>query len=482
MTAPGFTAQHEPVAATAPPSPAPAAVRVRYLGIDIARFAAIIGMFAAHLIGVAQWAAGVPELDTIAGKVEEVTASGNAAVLFAVLGGVSTVFATRRALREGRVGSAIAATAVRGAVLLGMGFLLSLLISPIVVVLAYYGAAMLIIAPLVAAPIWILASLASAIALLSGLINAGVRSALGVAIEGRLLPYEGFFADPLAAVRTLLLTGMYPAVTWVAYLCVGIIIARILTGAAARGSRALARAAALIAGIGAVTTIAAHITSEVFFANVSSFTITDLSPEQLSAAVEELRKSGAGAPRGANFFQSMIATPHTGSFMEMVSATGLALAAIGLLVWVFDARRSTPLGFLLGAARAAGAAPLTIYAAHFVATTLLLGRGAVEMELLSGPPQPWWVLGTWAWVLQVGLVLAFGALLARLGRRGPLEALLSAIVRWIVPPVRRGGRDTWSERNQRGEPAPDPIQHANRNADHDQDQNSDQDPLPAPAP
>ncbi|QIM18838.1 DUF1624 domain-containing protein [Leucobacter coleopterorum] len=168
----------------------------RFVGVDIARFLAIIGMMATHLLAVNAMNPGASELDQTIGTFAETFTSGIAAPLFALLGGLSMVFATRRLLREKRVGGAIAAIALRGAILVLIGMLLGLIESPIVVVLAYYGVAMLLLAPLIAARSWILASLATVLAVAGGALNAAVRTELGVVGEGGSVTFEAFFNAP----------------------------------------------------------------------------------------------------------------------------------------------------------------------------------------------------------------------------------------------------------------------------------------------
>ncbi|MEB4614241.1 acyltransferase, partial [Leucobacter sp. M11] len=121
---------------TARSAPAPARFSPgggRLVGIDLARFLAICGMVVAH-VRVIDWAADKP-LNTVF--------DGNPSTLFAVLGGVSVVLATRRYLVAGDVAAARWSLFARGGIVVLIGLLLGLLEdAPAVVVLVPFGVAM----------------------------------------------------------------------------------------------------------------------------------------------------------------------------------------------------------------------------------------------------------------------------------------------------------------------------------------------------
>ena len=114
---------------------------------------------------------------------------------------------------------------------------------------------------------------------------------------------------------------------------------------------------------------------------------------------------------------------------------------IGLLVLVCDVARGDgpghtadrPLGPVLATVRAAGAAPLTIYALHIVATGVIL-EPALQDPATWDTGFPWWVAGVGAYALQLAGALVIGAILAASGKRGPLEAAVSGVVRLAVRP------------------------------------------------
>ncbi|TDP95466.1 uncharacterized protein DUF1624 [Leucobacter luti] len=418
--------------AYSPASLTVARARARYIGVDIARFLAIAGMMAAHLITIAAYVAEPGSFDEAAGAVADTLTEGIAAPLFAVLGGVSVVFATRRTLREGRTGAAIGATVLRGALLILIGLLLGLIETPVAIVLAYYGVAMILIAPLVAVRSWVLGTIAGALGVFGGPLNALARAGLEGTDPSGSLTFEDFGIDWFASLRALLLTGEYPALTWCVYLLFGVLIGRALVAATARA--ALGRTAAVLAALGAAVAVAAQFVSTAVIANVSAFGGPWPSGTDPAEVAEIVAHSSDGAPLAPELWAQLIATPHSGSPLDILRTAGIALAVIGLLVLLCDVGRAAagrPLGPVLGTVRAAGAAPLTIYSLHIVATGVLL-EPAFQDPSIWESGFPWWAAGISAYALQLGGALLIGALLARLGTRGPLEAAVSWIVRLVV--------------------------------------------------
>lgn len=400
---------------------------VRYIGVDLARFLAIAGMMAAHLITIVEWNPFASDSALSAAEITNTLTEGIAAPLFAVLGGLSAVFATGRLLREHRIGSAVAAVAIRGALLVLLGLLLGMIENPIVVVLAYYGTAMLLVAPLVAVRSWVLAVLGIGVGVVGGPLNASLRVALDIAdYEGRSVTFDTFGYDWIEAVRALLLTGIYPAITWAVYLLAGILIGRLLVAANRR--EALGRVSAALAAAGALLAAGAQFVTRLVLDDPAAL---GLHPVDV-VDPELLLSSASGAPLSPDLWAQLIATPHSGSPMDLARTIGIACAVIGVLVLLCDRRRAPghrP-GRLLDIFRAAGAAPLTIYTLHVIATGWLLGPLMEDPALAQS--LPWWAAGTGAFLLQLAGALGIGAILSATGRRGPLEALLSGVVRVAV--------------------------------------------------
>jgi hypothetical protein len=179
----------------------------------------------------------------------------------------------------------------------------------------------------------------------------------------------------------------------------------------------------------------AQLVSNLVISEPASFGLTG---GAAAADPELLVESASGAPLAPELWAQLLATPHSGSPVDLLRTLGIAFAVIGLLVLLCDsggragtavARRAP--GRLLDAVRAAGAAPLTIYALHVIATGWLLGPVMEDPGLLLDG-LPWWSSGLGAFLLQLAGVLGIGAILSATGRRGPLEAVLSGAVRVAV--------------------------------------------------
>lgn len=434
----------------APPA-RPAHQRVRYVGIDLARFIAIAGMMAAHLLAPLAMFPGVSDSDRELAMGTSLISNGAPAALFAVLGGVSIVFATRKQLSGGLVGKAMASVAVRGVVLIVLGVLLGFVDNNIIVILAYYGVAMILVAPLIKAKSWVLASLAAVLGLGFGWLNITLRRSLEVHMEGPHINVGFITSDPLGTLRAIFVTGEYPAITWVTYLLVGMLIGRALTSATARG--ALGRTAAKLAVIGGAVFVVSQLVSNWLLGKLIDFGVIEpQASQQMShteilqaAQTQLLQVGGSGAPPSPHIVSQLLAVPHSGSIMDLARTIALSALVIGLLVWLCDRERpqasasvatSPGLGArLLDIVRAAGAAPLTIYTTHIVVSGIIQGTFFRSAEQAGGLPEtgiPWWVMGPGALALQLAGVLAIGAVLSITKRRGPLETLLSKIVGFVV--------------------------------------------------
>lgn len=434
----------------APPA-RPARQRVRYVGIDLARFIAIAGMMAAHLLAPLAMFPGVSDSDRELAMGTSLISNGAPAALFAVLGGVSIVFATRKQLSGGLVGKAMASVAVRGVVLIVLGVLLGFVDNNIIVILAYYGVAMILVAPLIKAKSWVLASLAAVLGLGFGWLNITLRRSLEVHMEGPHINVGFITSDPLGTLRAIFVTGEYPAITWVTYLLVGMLIGRALTSATARG--ALGRTAAKLAVIGGAVFVVSQLVSNWLLGKLIDFGVIEPQASQQMSHTEILQAAqtqllqigGSGAPPSPHIVSQLLAVPHSGSIMDLARTIALSALVIGLLVWLCDRERpqasasvatSPGLGArLLDTVRAAGAAPLTIYTTHIVVSGIIQGTFFRSAEQAGGLPEtgiPWWVMGPGALALQLAGVLAIGAVLSITKRRGPLETLLSKIVGFVV--------------------------------------------------
>ncbi|WP_425844352.1 heparan-alpha-glucosaminide N-acetyltransferase domain-containing protein [Agrococcus sp. TSP3-2-1] len=364
----------------------------RLVGIDLARLAAVAGMMAAHTV---LWEEPAPSVVALV--------DGPPSTLFAVLGGVSVVLAARQRLAAGDRRGAIRSTLARGAVVAVLGVLVAPLATSVFVVLVPFGVSIALAGLLLTLPSWAIAALAAALWAAGGSLAAIARESL----PAELVEPEGPGDALLAGALDVVLTGVYPVVTWLAYLLVGMLLARALLEARARGHER--RALATVGAVGAALIAAAVAASELGVRLVAE-TVLELPVEALR---DSILMNGYGAAQGAEPAWQLVAAPHTGTPADMARTVGIGLVAIALLGLLAASLPPAALR-VLEPLRAAGAAPLTIYVVHVV---LLSTLALAEPELS---------LGWGAWAAQLGIAIAIGAILAVTRSRGPLERLVGA--------------------------------------------------------
>ncbi|WP_084077724.1 heparan-alpha-glucosaminide N-acetyltransferase domain-containing protein [Demequina sp. NBRC 110057] len=327
-------------------------------GLDLARGIAVLGMVGAHVGNQDDW----PWL---------VVTHGFPSALFAVLAGVSmTLMLTSR----GRVAVTEVESrharrtririAVRGAILVGLGLLLALLGTPVVVILPTLGVMFWLALPLLRAPTpWLLA-LAAACLGVGGYAAAQLAAAIpadslwGPAYPG--IPVIGTLWGPY-----------YPALAWMGYVLVGLGIGRLRLREDAT--------ALLLVGLGAC-----------------GFAVSRLAVMAAEAA---------GVSPGSWWLDL---EAHSYSPPEMLGDVSVACAAIGASLWL--ARRART---LLWPVMAVGAMALTAYVGHLIVIA------AVGTEIVWQPSNVS-LVAMWA-----GIVLTCSLWRWRLGA-GPLERWLTA--------------------------------------------------------
>lgn len=405
----------------------------RLVGVDLARFVAVVGMMAAHLMPPSGYPGHVPWVSR--------AVDGNASTLFAVLGGVSVVLAARAALARGDVAAARWATVTRGVIVALLGATLALGPANVVVVLVYFGVTLVCAVPFLRVrPAWLL-GWAGVLAVVGPVVNATVRDTLGVDGEGGGLDWAEL-AEPLVALRAVLLTGTYPVVTWLVYLLVGMALAKAVLAARQAGTdRALL--ARLAAGGALLVAVSLSLSATLYAVAgraAAAAEIPGLTAEQLDLLVAG---SGSGAPHGVGWWAFALQSPHTGAPLDVLRGVGVALVVVATLLWLAEV---LPAGVLrvLEPLRAAGAAPLTVYTLH-VAGVGVAGLAVDRLVSAGGFTEvPWWYLGPWVLAVHVLGAVAVGAVLAATGRKGPLETAVSAAARqtatWATTTNPRGAR------------------------------------------
>ncbi|OLT28935.1 hypothetical protein BJF83_13415 [Nocardiopsis sp. CNR-923] len=367
--------------------------RPRIDGVDAARALAVFGMFTVHL-GVASIGL-LPEDGAIA---LHTLVRGNSSALFALLAGLSLAFMTGRT-------SPVSGEALRGAsvrvitraVVIGLlGVFLDLMSVPVAIILTYYAGFFLLALPLARLRAGALWAVAGVLAVVGPVVSFALRSGMG-APEPRL--------SSLGSVTEFLLTGYYPAITFMAFVYAGMAVGRMDLTAT------FVRLRLLVLGAGL----------SVFAYGGSWLLLYPLGGlERLGepAVVEEEMYAVSGQVPTDDWWWLAVGTPHTGTTFEIAQAVGQALLVLVACVWLAERVR-----WLMYPLSSVGRMPLTVYSGHLFAIAVVMGLSTVEWR------SPWLLEG---FVLGA---IGFAVLWRVTVGRGPLESLLGAIADGVTVTV-----------------------------------------------
>jgi uncharacterized membrane protein YeiB len=309
---------------------------------------------------------------------------GRSSILFATIAGVSLGLLSSgvERPRSGERGRVARIVVLRGVVLMLLGVLLTFLQTPIAIILDTYGFLFIVAVPLLFAPRWAVALVAGA----SALAGPWVVAALTTAVEGATGRAAAVLEGPWAYFPVRWLIDAYPAPVWLAYLAVGILIAR-SDLSSRRTQLVLVAAGGLVAVVG--------------------YTVAD----------------ALGTPVLA----------HDDTTAEVIASGGVAVAVIGVLVWLTSSA-AAPLATLarrvLWPLGAVGSLPLTLYTAQIVVIFVV-----VETVDYTGGWLGWQTVPLF---LAVAIPSVLAACLWRLRfEQGPLEWLLSRVTTHRPWPRRR---------------------------------------------
>lgn len=364
--------------------------KIRFTGIDAARGIALIGMMAIHIL---------PEVTDDFGPTWSWTLfAGKAAALFALLAGVTLALSSGgvRPKRGLELTAVRSGTAVRALLVGVIGLTIAYIDMPAFIILAYYGVMFLLAVPLLGLSARALFAAAAGFAVLGPVLMMLLRDSL---------PEPGFdptitdlFTDPWRAVTQLLLTGTYPAIPWMAYICAGLGIGRLRLG------EWKIQAAILAAGVG--TAIAAWMASALLLGPFGGMDqIAAATPGMGVEAVQDVLIWGPEEylPTTTYWWLAILA-PHSTTPLDLIYTVGVAAAVLGAMLLIGRAA-----GRYLLPLAAAGSMTLTLYTAHL----LILGSGFYEDQ-----PEV-------SFVLQVAAVIAFALIWRKFHSQGPLEDLVA---------------------------------------------------------
>ncbi|RCV53516.1 hypothetical protein DEF28_10310 [Marinitenerispora sediminis] len=325
--------------------------------MDAARALAVFGMFTVHL---GAGAVGLLDGDT-AEALHQLT-RGRSSALFAFLAGLSLALMSGRGTPPSgdRLHRLTARLLVRAVVLALLGGLLDLLNTPIAVILAYYGGFFVLALPLLRLRAAALAALAVGVGLVGPQLSFAVRAAMGD---------QGYVEGSIASVGDFLLTGYYPACTFMAFVLAGMAVGRL-------DLRAL-RVRLALAGTGLGLLLLGYGGSWLIMYPLGG--IDRLAAEQVAdyyggAAVvpddpamrgvlrewmaEQLNSLHGAVPTDSPLWLAA-ASPHSGTTFEIAGAVGTALLVLTGCLVLADL-----LGPVLYPLTAAGSMALTVYVGH----------------------------------------------------------------------------------------------------------------------
>ncbi|HEX4252176.1 MAG TPA: Pls/PosA family non-ribosomal peptide synthetase [Pseudonocardia sp.] len=416
---PNLAGQATPVTLPAParrdvPVAAAAAVvsRQRVLGVDLARGLALLGMMAVHVFPLLD-ADGDPTPATW-------LASGRSAATFVLLAGVALTFLSGgRTPLHGRARVAASTGIVVRALLIGAVGLALGYTGQAEVILPYYAVFFVLALPLLGLRGWALGLLASALLVVAPAVLVLTFGA-GLPVISTTNPtFATLVNEPLALLSEVLLTGPYPAITYLVYLLVGLAIGR--------SDLTSVRVAQWLAGGGAALAVVSWSASTLLLTRfggaeaLRGATGTETDPAKLL----DVLNWHPVPPTAPNLWWLALRAPHSNSTLDVAQTLGSAMAVLGFMLLL---SRAAAAGRLLRPLAAAGGMTLTFYSAHLI----VLATG-----VLSDHPA---VL----YFEMVGCTLVFGMFLWLTLGRGPLE--------WLVGATAAGARRLVAGRLATGDP------------------------------
>lgn len=153
--------------------------------------------------------------------------AGRSSATFALLAGVGIAFVTRRRrVERGERQAAAASLAARAGVIGAVGLLLGGTDAGLAtVILAYYAVLFVLAIPAVFLSTRTLIAVGATIAVVVPVFSHLVRPHLPDPADGNVSLAQ-LFQDPLGLLTQLTLTGRFPALPWMAYVCIGIVVGR----------------------------------------------------------------------------------------------------------------------------------------------------------------------------------------------------------------------------------------------------------------
>jgi uncharacterized membrane protein YeiB len=368
-----------------------AAAPKRIMGLDLTRGLAVLGMMAVHVYPDFN-GNGTP-------SVAYAVAAGRSAATFVLMAGVSlALMSGGRHPVEGRARTAaVAGLAVRALMIGFIGFVLAYFPLPVSDILPYYGVMFLLAIPLIGFRPQVLVCLAIVVALVVPVLTLVIGGHIpDVSLSQN--PEFGALLHPYRLAVGLLITGEYPALPLMAYICAGLAIGRL--------NLSSTRVAARLLGGGLALAVGAWVTSQLLLLHMGG--------------LDGLRAAGA-APNGmspgqvhnyllwqpdnvSSWWWLAVRAPYSATPIDLLHTMGVAVAVLGAMLLL--SRVAAP---ILRPLAALGSMTLTIYCAHLV---------YVSFDPLADDP-------LLSYVVQVSAALIFAVIWRRVRGQGPLEKVIA---------------------------------------------------------
>ncbi|RRR87547.1 DUF418 domain-containing protein [Streptomyces sp. RP5T] len=380
-----------------PASPRPSTGRL--VGVDLARALAVFGMYVVHI--------GPPLSAThgVAGWIRYM-ADGHSSILFATLAGFSLMLlAGSREPKTGLAGrQAKARIAIRAVVLLALGSAMAMEYGG-VIILGFYGVYFLLALPLVRLRARTLAITAAVLALVTPQLAFALNALLSPSAQQSINAYDPLRRLSEVGVLDLLLTGFYPALTWMSFVIAGMALGRLDLSSGTVQRR--------LAVLGAALTSTAYGMSLLLAGKGALRSLAEDGPSSGGSGAAAL-DSGSLPDMPASLL--LTAGPHSGTTFDIIGSVGVAILVVVGATVAMD--RLPRLRRLAKPVIAVGTMSLTAYVGHFLA------QSALSLPAGTGTQQSWLPL-----LMFVLGATVFAAVWSRFFRRGPLEYLLNAATR-----------------------------------------------------
>ena len=396
------------------PLPGIGTQKPRLIGIDVTRGLALLGMIAVHALFLYDESYNPTWVTHVA--------LGTASATFAVLAGVGLSLTTGRAkVPKPQAKSTAAAIAGRAAAVAAIGLALGYTDAEVTgVILPYYAMLFLLAIPLLLLRTRWVVLIGLSAAIVVPVVSHLVRPYLPLAsLENLSMSYV--LSDPMGALSELLLTGAYPALPWMSYICAGLVIGRMKLSAIRTARRLLGWGVVLALGCRAAAWLLLGPLGGRAALQIAG--LGDTGAAEAESVDEVLTFGFDGTTPTTSWW--WLATPgqHAGTPLDLLGSTGVAVAVLGAMLLLGHIARpalARTIAVLTAPLAAAGAMTLTLYTAHVAFMNS-------DLDVFGA---------TDGYVIQVMVGLLFALGWRQAVGRGPLETLVTAVsnrARSLVP-------------------------------------------------